>query len=332
MRRAALLLLLAAAGLVQAQTLTLTQATTVTANPAPFTLDLLAPTAAGTPASPPNTTRDFVNVLGRTAPGSVVRVGGESVTVFATGVFARDRIPLQMGANRIRIEATSSTGQTQERTLDIERLPPPAGVVWPADRLFIDGGSLRPAEPLRVAPGEAVEVAVRATPAQRVEARLPGQRWQPLAESRHNAGRYRALLLFEGVADVDAAPVQVRITPLILPRLSGVNVPKSITVLTPGDAGQWREDLERLYSVGPKVPNCCMACTRCAWAAPSWPTCRQAPCCAPRARWASTCVCNCRPTSRPGCPLRPCRPPSPAHAHRMRPSPACRWPATPKAM
>jgi len=95
-------------------------------------------------------------------------------------------------------------------------------------------------------------VAVRATPAQRVEARLPGQRWQPLAESRHNAGRYRALLLFEGAADVDAAPVQVRITPQILPRLSGVSVPKSITVLTPGDAGQWREDPERLYSVGPE--------------------------------------------------------------------------------
>jgi N-acetylmuramoyl-L-alanine amidase len=223
--------------------------TAVPAGQPPFTLDVLAPRATE-PATATTTTRDFVNVLGRTAPGTQVRVGGESVTVFATGVFARDRIPLQMGPNRIRIEATSASAQTQERTLDIERVAPAVGVVWPADRLFIDGSSLRPADLQRVAPGETVEVAVRATPAQRVEARLPGQRWQPLAESRTSAGRYRALLAFEGTADVDAAPVLVRISPLILPRLPGVGVPRSITALTPGEAGQWRDEPERLYSVG----------------------------------------------------------------------------------
>jgi N-acetylmuramoyl-L-alanine amidase len=225
------------------------QVKTVTVDPAAFTLDLLAPRAEA-PHTSATTTRDFVNVLGRTTPGSQVRVGGESVTVFATGVFARDRIALQMGINQILVQATAPGGQTLERTLDIERIAPPPGVVWPAERLFIDGGSLRPSDTQRVAPGEAVEVAVRATPAQRVEARLPGQRWQPLAESRSHAGRYRALLVFEGSADVEAAPVQVRITPLILPRLPGVSVPRSITALTPGEAGQWRNDPERLFSVG----------------------------------------------------------------------------------
>jgi N-acetylmuramoyl-L-alanine amidase len=121
-------------------------------------------------------------------------------------------------------------------------------VVWPPDRLFLDGASLRPAESLRVAPGEAVEVAVRATPGQRVEARLPGQRWQPLVEAGVASGRYRALLSFPGNDEVEAAPVLLRISGVALPRQAG---PHSITALTPGDVGQWRADPERLFEVGP---------------------------------------------------------------------------------
>lgn len=206
-------------------------------------LDLLSPRD---PAS--TTTREFVNVLGRTAPGSTVRVAGELVTVHTTGVFARDRIPLALGLNTVRVEATDASGQTSLRELQVERLPPPPSVQWPSDRLFIDGSSLRPADAVIVAPGEAVEVALRATPGQRVEARLPGQRWQPLPEVAGSAGRYRALLQFAGNEDVEAAPVQVRISTQALPRSAG---PRQIGTQTPGTAGQWRDDPERLYAAGP---------------------------------------------------------------------------------
>jgi|CXWL01.1.fsa_nt_gi N-acetylmuramoyl-L-alanine amidase len=213
-----------------------------------FTLELLSPRD-----DRPSTTREFVNLLGRTTPGAQVRVAGEAVAVFGTGIFARDRVPLVPGINQIRVAATSPDGQTLERTLEIERLEPPPGPAWPSDRLFIDGASLLPAEDSRVAPGEAVEVAVRATPGQRVEARLAGQKWQPLVEiaapSGGPVGRYRALLYFLGVDDVDAAPVQVRITAPTWPRSAG---PRQITALTAGAAGQWRNDPERLYAAGPE--------------------------------------------------------------------------------
>ena len=122
-------------------------------------------------------------MLGRTAPGSSVRVGGEAVTVCATGVFVRDCVPLALGFNSIRIEATTATGQTLERLLEIERVAPPPGVAWPDDRLWLDGSSLRSAEILRVAPGEPVQVAVHAKPGQQVQARLPWhEAWQAPVE------------------------------------------------------------------------------------------------------------------------------------------------------
>ena len=207
-----------------------------------FTLDLLAPSDLR-----PSTTRDFVNVLGRTAPGSTVRVGGEAVTVYATGVFVRDRVPLALGANSIRIEAMSGTGQALERVLEIERAAPPPGVVWPNDSLWLDGSSLRPAELLRVAPGEPVEVAVRATPGQQVQARLPGQDWQALAEV--TPGHYRALLRFEGAGDVEPAPVDLRLEGAALPRSAR---PRSVQAVSFGSVGAWRADPQRLVVAGPE--------------------------------------------------------------------------------
>ena len=205
-----------------------------------FTLDLLSP------ADPlPSTTRDFVNVLGRTAPGSQVRVGGEAVTVYSTGVFVRDRVPLAPGANSIRIEATSASGQTLERLLEVERSAPPPGAVWPSDTLWLDGSSLRPAETLRVAPGEPVMVAVRATPGQQVQAQLPGQDWQTLAEAP--PGTYRALLRFEGLGDVEAAPVKLRLTGIALPRSVQ---PRGVLTQSFGNVGVWRDDPQRLVVAG----------------------------------------------------------------------------------
>ena len=215
-----------------------------------LTLDLLAPraeplTAHSTPHTTPlTTTRDTVNVLGRTTPGALARVGGQTVTVYSTGVFARDRVPLAPGPNTIRIEAMSADGQTLSHVLEIERVASPPGVLWPADRLWLDGASLQPQELRRVAPGEGVEVSVRATPGQQAEARLTGQRWQRLTET--SAGRYRALLTFGSAADVLAAPVQVRV------QAATANLPRkraapTVTALTPGGAGQWRVDPERIY-------------------------------------------------------------------------------------
>ena len=146
-----------------------------------LTLDLLAPRAQQSPppitphTTPHTKTRDTVNVLGRTTPGALARVGGEPVTVFSTGVFARDHVPLALGSNTIRIEATLADGQTLLRMLEIERVAPPPSVVWPADRLWLDGASLQPQEVRRVAAGEAIAVSVCATPGQRVEARLTTQ-------------------------------------------------------------------------------------------------------------------------------------------------------------
>ncbi len=227
-------------------TVLLASAPLLAAAQTPLTLELLAPREAAGEARP-TTTREFVNLLGRTAPGTQVRVGGEPVTVYASGVFARDRIPLAPGINRIAIEATSGAGQTLARMLEIERQPVPPGPRWPSGSLWLNGASLRPDQVLRVAPGESVEVAVQATAGQQVEARLPGHGWQALTETA--AGHYRAGLAFAGAGDVAAAPVQIRVTPTTLPRSAGK---RALLALTAGEAGQWRADPERLFMVGPE--------------------------------------------------------------------------------
>lgn len=50
---------------------------------------------------------------------------------------------------------------TLERLLDTARHSAPGPVAWPDDCLGLDGSTLRPAELLRMAPGEPVAVAVR---------------------------------------------------------------------------------------------------------------------------------------------------------------------------
>ena len=208
-------------------------------------LELLAPRATVADAVP-STDRDFVNVLGRTAPGAVVQVGGQAVTVFSSGVFARDRIALQPGRNTVLIEARLANGETAQQELLIDRVSPPVPVVWPTDRLFIDGASLRPNQTLRVAPGEAVEVAVRATPGQRVQARLPGQDWADLAET--SPGRYRAALVAAPTAnDTAPAAVQLRATATTLPADTG---PRSLSVQTPAEVAVWPLNPDRLFVAG----------------------------------------------------------------------------------
>jgi predicted NAD/FAD-binding protein/N-acetylmuramoyl-L-alanine amidase len=250
-------------------------------DPAPFVLvvppapdlDLLAP-RPGSPPQAHRTARETVHVLGRTRPGAVVTVGGEPVEVFATGVFARDRVPLQPGPNRIVLRAQLPEGAVVERVLEVERVAPPPATDWPAGRGWIDGASLRPAEPLRVAAGEPVEVSARATPGWRVQVRLPGQRaWQDLAEApagRGGPGLYRALLRFPVAADVEAEPLRYRL--LAPPPASASNpalgasgaaagaakgrpaaataAKAVLTAVGPAAVGQWADDPQRLVEVG----------------------------------------------------------------------------------
>ena len=208
----------------------------------PLTLELLSPREERS-----STSAEFINLLGRTLPGAVVQVGGAPVTVFGTGVFARDRIALAPGLNTLLIEARGADGQTAARTIEVERVAPPQPALWPPDRLWLDGASLQPAQALRVAPTEAVEVSLRATPGQRVEARLPGLAWQPLFESR--PGHYRAKLFFGQREELAPAPVQVRVSARTLPLAKS---PRSITALTAGAVGLWRDNVERLFVVGPE--------------------------------------------------------------------------------
>lgn len=207
-------------------------------------LELLSPRDAAL-----QTTRPIVHLLGRTLPGATVQVAGVPVTVFATGVFARDGIALAMGANPLQVEATLPDGSRLQRSVVVERIAPPPAADWPRDRLWLHGSTLRPDEQLRVAPGEPIEVAVLATPGQQVQARLPGQPWQALAESAASPGRYQAALRLPDAADEAAAPVQLRV-------LASGSAPRSqarsISTQTPGEVGAWWPDPHRLWRVGPE--------------------------------------------------------------------------------
>ncbi|MEN9416984.1 MAG: hypothetical protein RI988_604 [Pseudomonadota bacterium] len=245
---AALLLAAAAAGAV-ADT---RAATAAGGTPA---LQLLNPVA--TPSGPATTTREFVNVLGRTEPGARVTVGEVEVPVYATGVFVRDRVPLVLGANRIRIAAFDPQGQAgappravAELVLEIDRQPPaPAPPPLPRDRIAVDPASLLPREVLRVAPGEPFEVGFTATPGLRAEARLPGGRWQLLAEDPAQPGRYAAALHLREGPDTEPEPVQLRLrAPLGVP-LTG---PRQQVWTAPGAVGRWSGASLHVAEVGPE--------------------------------------------------------------------------------
>ena len=213
-------------------------------------LQVLAPTAQAS-----TTTREFVHVLGRTRPGMRVTVAGEAVTVYATGVFVRDRVPLRPGLNRIRVEASDPAGAGAEPprshaeiVLEVQRLPAPEPPPPPArDRIDFDPASVQPRELLRVAPGEPFEVGLTATPGLRVQARLPGGEWQPLPEDPSRPGRYAAALHLGEGPDTEPAPVQLR---LLAPRTLELEGPRQRVVDAPGAVGRWLPSTWHLATVG----------------------------------------------------------------------------------
>ena len=67
------------------------------------------------------TTRDILHVLGRTKPDAKVTVGGVEASLFSTGIFVRDNVPLKMGDNTIKVVVTDAAG----RALYFSRAPIP---------------------------------------------------------------------------------------------------------------------------------------------------------------------------------------------------------------
>ena len=227
------------------------------------------------------TTQAVAHVLGRVEAGARVDVAGQPAAVFATGIFVRDNLPLQMGSNPITVTARLPGGAVLNTQLTIERVAPPAPPQWPEQALFINGASLLPQQLHRLAPGDTVEVRVQATPGQWVQARLPGpagagqQPWVTLPETTQ-AGIYRARLGFAGLGDVAPQPVQIRLQARsdAPAAVTGPNpgpnqgphqgqrfgvrqnvrnsarAPRAIVALTPGSVGQWAALPERLWTVG----------------------------------------------------------------------------------
>lgn len=208
-------------------------------------LTLLAPNTQ-------STERDYVNVLARTSPGTTAQVQGVAAPVYSTGVFVRDRVPLQMGHNLLRVEVKAPDGQLTAREFAVERVAPPTPPPPPTEALYIEAKSIQPAIPLRLAEGEAVDVSFSGAPGRVAEARLPGQAWLPLTEG--SSGRYAGRLVLRGNADIAAAPVQLRLS---LPKnvKPARRAPRSIEARSAGDVGLWHSELPRLVQVGPDGSN-----------------------------------------------------------------------------
>jgi N-acetylmuramoyl-L-alanine amidase len=110
------------------------------------------------PGDGTTTERDVVHVLGRTHPRHKVTVGGEAVDVYATGGFARDNIPLQIGENRIEI-VVKDRRRSHTRVLTITRVERRPETGEPVEPRF-----MQPAEDVALQPGQLLEIRVKGPP------------------------------------------------------------------------------------------------------------------------------------------------------------------------
>ncbi len=216
---------------------------------APPPLVILAPTEL-------RTERDVVHVLARTEPGVTARVQGVDAAVYATGVFVRDRVPLIVGRNVLRVEVIARDGDATLREIEVERVLPVPAQPLPTDRLFIDAAGSQPKGLWRLAEGEAVEVAFSGTPGLVAEARLHERApWQRLDESAAAPGRYGARLVLRGEADSAPALVQLRLSlPADVKRWPGRRLARkpserSISAASSGQVGLWHSQRQRLFVV-----------------------------------------------------------------------------------
>jgi N-acetylmuramoyl-L-alanine amidase len=110
------------------------------------------------PQNGSTTTRGAVHVLGRTQPRYSVAVGGEAVQVYATGGFARDNVPLEIGKNQIEIEVKDRR-RSHKRVLTITRVEPERETAVPAQPRF-----LQPAKDVALQPRQLLEIRVKGPP------------------------------------------------------------------------------------------------------------------------------------------------------------------------
>ena len=164
-----------------------------------------------------STTRDSVNILGRSSPDATVSVGSESARVFATGIFVRDQVPLQLGENPIKIIATARDGRHTERVVTVNRTAEAeASPRPPRQGLEIDPDSIEPARNAFLTRGDVLELSFRGTPGQMAEFRLPNADWRPMAEipapeTSTPSGLYRASLVATPATDSAPEPVRFRL-------------------------------------------------------------------------------------------------------------------------
>ncbi len=191
------------------------------------------------------TTRDYVNVMGRTRPEAKVQVGGKPAKVFATGIFVRDQVPLAMGRNEIVVIAESGT-QRESRTLVVERVTKPAAEFSTApQRLQLDPKSASPTGEVILSPGEELIVGVNGTPGQIAEFRVGKDRWLPLveqldADSTTPTGRYRGVYVAPAGVERGPLPLEFRLRAQ-LPKVSPIRItgPKEVTLATKTKVTLW---------------------------------------------------------------------------------------------
>jgi len=159
-------------------------------------LSILAPSARET-----TTSQALLHLAAKVdAPtsGSTASIGGVPVSVYGTGVFVRDSIPLQMGQNAISIEYKQPTGAATSSTVTITRVAEPAPAAPPPTLpLFIDAKTAEPADNTALAPGEDVELTFNGAPGNTAEFRVAGSDWLPMHEqfdaaTNQPSGTYRA--------------------------------------------------------------------------------------------------------------------------------------------
>jgi N-acetylmuramoyl-L-alanine amidase len=130
------------------------------------------------------TSEPVVHLLGRTLPKAKVTVNGQAVDVFGTGAFAKDDIPLQMGANRIEIAAAEGD-RSINRAITITRVAPPATATAPAEKPL---RILEPAADVALMPGELLDIRIEGSTGRTGQASVLDSKL-PLAEVMDKDGK-----------------------------------------------------------------------------------------------------------------------------------------------
>lgn len=190
------------------------------------------------------TTREYVNIMGVTAPDARVSVAGKEAQVFSTGIFVRDRVPLVLGENRIEVVAERGA-ERASTTLEIKRLEPPKPKLEPRQRLTIDAATIEPRRDVILSRGHELDVSFRGTPAQIAEFRIGDGKWHKMIEEVDSAstiptGRYRATYIAPATGERPAQTITVRLRPAAQSPVTIIG-PRVATAKASGKVSFWDE-------------------------------------------------------------------------------------------